>query len=30
MPCILYDQTGGAMSLEALEARNAQSLTALY
>ena len=30
MPCILYDQTGGAMSLEALEARNAQSLASLY
>jgi len=30
MPCILYDQTGGAMSLEALEARNAQSLATLY
>jgi len=30
MPCILYDQTGGAMSLEALEARNAQSLAQLY
>ena len=30
MPCILYDQTGGAMSLEALEARNAQSLARLY
>jgi uncharacterized protein len=30
MPCILYDQTGGAMSLEALEARNAQSLVSLY
>jgi PPOX class probable FMN-dependent enzyme len=30
MPCILYDQTGGAMSLEALEARNAQSLVTLY
>ena len=30
MPCILYDQTGGVMSLEALEARNAQSLAQLY
>ena len=30
MPCILYDQTGGAMSLEALEARNAESLAKLY
>ena len=30
MPCILYDQTRGAMSLEALEARNAQSLAQLY
>lgn len=30
MPCILYDQTGGAISLEALEARNAQSLATLY
>ena len=30
MPCILYDQTGGAMSLEALEARNAQALASLY
>jgi PPOX class probable FMN-dependent enzyme len=30
MPCILYDQTGGAMSLEALEARNAESLARLY
>jgi hypothetical protein len=30
MPCMLYDQTKGAMSLEALEARNAQSLVALY
>ena len=30
MPGILYDQTNGAMSLEALEARNAQSLAALY
>jgi len=30
MPCILYDQTKGAMSLEALEARNAQSLVTLY
>ena len=30
MPCMLYDQTGGAMSLEALEARNAQSLVTLY
>ena len=30
MPCMLYDQTKGAMSLEALEARNAQSLIALY
>ena len=30
MPCILYDQTKGAMSLEALEARNAQSLAQLY
>ncbi len=30
MPCILYDQTNGAMSLEALEARNAQSLVTLY
>jgi len=30
MPCMLYDQTGGAMSLEALEARNAQSLVSLY
>lgn len=30
MPCMLYDQTGGAMSLEALEARTAQSLAALY
>jgi len=30
MPCMLYDQTNGAMSLEALEARNAQSLVTLY
>ena len=30
MPCMLYDQTKGAMSLEALEARNAQSLVTLY
>ena len=30
MPCMLYDQTNGAMSLEALEARNAQSLVSLY
>jgi PPOX class probable FMN-dependent enzyme len=30
MPCMLYDQTGGAMPLEALEARNAQSLATLY
>ncbi|HXJ80748.1 MAG TPA: pyridoxamine 5'-phosphate oxidase family protein [Candidatus Methylomirabilis sp.] len=30
MPCILYDQTRGAMSLEALEARNAESLVRLY
>ena len=30
MPCILYDQTRGAMSLEALEARNAESLARLY
>jgi PPOX class probable FMN-dependent enzyme len=30
MPCMLYDQTGGAMSLEALEARNAQALATLY
>ena len=30
MPCILYDQTGGAMSLEALEARTAESLARLY
>jgi PPOX class probable FMN-dependent enzyme len=30
MACMLYDQTGGAMSLEALEARNAQSLVTLY
>ena len=30
MPCILYDQTRGAMSLEALEARNAESLAKLY
>jgi PPOX class probable FMN-dependent enzyme len=30
MPCILYDQTRGAMSLEALEARYAQSLVTLY
>jgi len=30
MACMLYDQTGGAMSLEALEARNAQSLVSLY
>jgi hypothetical protein len=30
MPCILYDQTGGAMSLEALEARNAHALATLY
>jgi hypothetical protein len=30
MPCILYDQTRGAMSLEALEARNAESLVKLY
>ena len=30
MACILYDQTGGAMSLEALEARSAQSLVTLY
>ena len=30
MPCILYEQTGGAMSLEALEARNAESLARLY
>jgi len=30
MPCILYDQTHGAMSLEALEARNAESLVRLY
>ncbi len=30
MPCILYDQTGGAMSLEALEARSAESLARLY
>jgi len=27
---MLYDQPKGAMSLEALEARNAQSLVALY
>src|SRR5262249_60730460 len=30
MPCILYDQTKGAMSLEALEARNPPSLVRLY
>jgi PPOX class probable FMN-dependent enzyme len=30
MACMLYDQTGGAMSLEALEARSAQSLVTLY
>ena len=30
MPCMLYDQTKGAMTLEALEARNAQSLVNLY
>ena len=30
MPCILYDQTGGAMTLEALEARTAESLARLY
>ena len=30
MPCMLYEQTKGAMSLEALEARNAQSLVSLY
>jgi PPOX class probable FMN-dependent enzyme len=30
MACMLYDQTGGAMSLEALEARTAQSLVTLY
>ena len=30
MPCMLYDQTNGAMTLEALEARNAQSLAQLY
>lgn len=30
MPCMLYEQTKGAMSLEALEARNAQSLVTLY
>ena len=30
MPCILYDQTHGAMSLEALEARQAESLVRLY
>lgn len=30
MPCMLYDQTKGAMSLEALEARAAQSLISLY
>jgi PPOX class probable FMN-dependent enzyme len=30
MPCMLYDQTNGAMTLEALEARNAQSLVNLY
>ena len=30
MPCMLYDQTKGAMSLEALEARDAQSLITLY
>jgi len=30
MPCILYDQTRGAMSLEALEARQAESLVRLY
>jgi hypothetical protein len=30
MPCILHDQTKGAMSLEALEARYAQSLVTLY
>jgi uncharacterized protein len=30
MPCMLYDQTNGAMTLEALEARNAQSLVHLY
>jgi hypothetical protein len=30
MACMLYDQTGGAMPLEALEARNAQSLVTLY
>ena len=30
MPCILYDQTRGAMSLEALEARQAESLARLY
>jgi len=30
MPCILYEQTKGAMSLEALEARNAESLIKLY
>src|SRR5262245_52749801 len=30
MPCMLYEQTKGALSLEALEARNAQSLVTLY
>ena len=30
MPCILYEQTGGVVSLEALEARNAESLVKLY
>jgi PPOX class probable FMN-dependent enzyme len=30
MPCMLYDQTKSAMSLEALEARTAQSLISLY
>ena len=30
MPCILHEQTGGVMSLEALEARNAESLARLY
>ena len=30
MACMLYDQTRGAMSLEALEARQAQSLASLY
>jgi PPOX class probable FMN-dependent enzyme len=30
MPCMLYDQTGGAMPLEALEARYAESLIRLY